>query len=75
MIRLPELRFTQTDIFPNTIKEIKSTYSKERLNFAMNILNFEVYFEYFILRNLFWIFSIFLHIERILYIFVRLNFP
>lgn len=75
MIRLPELRFTQTDIFPNTIKEIKSTYSKERLNFAMNILNFEVYFEYFILRNLFWIISIFLHIERILYIFVRLNFP
>lgn len=49
MIRLPELRFTQTDIFPKTIKEIKSTYSKERLNFAMNILNFEVYFEYFIL--------------------------
>lgn len=75
MIRLPEFQFTQTDIFLNTIKEIKSIYSKERLNFAMNILNFGLYFKYFILRNLFWIFSIFLHVKRILYIFVRLNFP
>lgn len=75
MIRLPEFRFTQTDIFLNTIKEIKSIYSKERLNFAMNIFNFGLHFKYFILRNLFWIFSIFLHIKRILYIFARLNFP